>query len=434
MSCASPGLAALYIDFDSFFASAEQHLTPELRGRPVGVIPLPSEHTCLIAASREAKAFGFKVGTPVRDARRICPDIVIVPARPEAYVRLHHGIVAVVGRVVPVGAVRSIDEMVCHLLCNEQARAGDLALDIKTALARDIGPTLTCSIGVGPNELIAKIAAEMNKPDGLVLIRPEDLPDALHGLAVSDIPGIAKGNAARLERAGVFDMRGLLSLAPKHMRAIWGGIEGERMHAALHGGQVVRPPTIRGAFGHSRIIPRDWRSPGRIAACARLLLVKAARRMRREGYAAGTLSLSLRDQDRRQWGREERFAAARDDHSLLAALGRLLRQANADGALTQAKTIYVLLTDIIPDADRPRDLFTTDEMIRTRNRWEKLSEVSDALAARFGDAASMLGIQRQPPGGYAGAKIAFGRIPDLADFDQALFRPYSKASPPNKPN
>jgi DNA polymerase IV len=410
---------ALYLDFDSFFASAEQHLRPELRGRPVGITPMPGEYTCFIAASREAKRFGLKMGTTVRDARRICPEIVVVPARPDHYVRLHHAILAVIDRVVPIAAVRSIDELVCHLLRNEQVRALDLARDIKTALAREIGPTLTCSIGLGPNELIAKIAAERNKPDGLVMIRKEELPDALYRMELQDIPGIARGNAARLMRAGVKDVRGLMALAPKQMRALWGGVEGERMHAELHGGVVTRPTTKRAMFGHSRILPRHWCTAGRISACARLLLVKAARRMRREGYAAQALSFSIKTRGGERWWREERFAAARDDQFLLGHLQRLLREAHVLGVLADTKTLYVMLSSLVQEDDRPRDLFVTPEMIRTRTRWEKLSEITDALSARFGDSAAMLGVQRQPPGGYAGAKIAFGRIPDLADFDQA---------------
>ena len=413
----SSGLKALYLDFDSFFASAEQLLRPELRGRPVGVTPLASEYTCLIAASREAKALGLKMGTPVREARQICPSIVIVPARPDQYVRLHHRILASIGRVVPVGAVRSIDELVCPLMLNEQARARDLALEIKAALAQDIGPTLTCSIGLAPNELLAKIAAEMQKPNGLVLIHPQDLPEALYPLALTDVPGIAKGNAARLAKAGVTDMRGLLALAPKQMRALWGGVEGERMQVALHGGEVTRPTTTRGMFGHSRILPANWRGHDQITGCVRLLLAKAARRMRREGFMAQALSLAIRSRAKERWGREERFAAVRDDQFLLEALGRLLHLAQTEGALAQAKSVSVMLWDIVPEAERPRDLFTTQEMIQLRGRWEKLSDITDALAARFGDCAATLGPQLQPPGGYAGAKIAFGRVPDLADFE-----------------
>ncbi len=412
MSYKPLGLGALYLDFDSFFASAEQHLRPELRGRPVGVIPTPTEYTCLIAASREAKAFGFKVGTPVREARRICPDIVILHARPDVYVRLHNVILACINRVVPIGAVRSIDEVVCHLLWNEQARGCELALDIKAALARDIGPTLTCSIGIAPNELLAKIAAEMRKPDGLVIIRPEDLPDVLYPLQLTDVPGIASGNAARLARAGVTDIRSLLALAPKHMRALWGNIEGERMHASLHGQQVIRPATRRGMFGHSRILPPDWRKPFQIAGVARLLLVKAARRMRKDGFAASCLSLSLRSADKTRWQHQERFAPVQDDHALLAALNRLLRRAHRSGALHGAKMVHALLLDLVPAADRPADLFSTAAMDSEQQRWETLTAVTDKLSARFGHAAATLGVQLPPPGGYAGQKIAFGMVPE----------------------
>ncbi len=416
MSFTDLGLGWLYLDFDSFFASAEQHLRPELRGRPVGVTPLASERTCLIAASREAKAFGFKVGTPVSEARHICPQIVIVSARPEVYVRLHHQILAVIDTVVPVLAVRSIDELTCSLMLNEQARAQALALDIKAALARAFSPFLTCSIGIGPNELIAKIAAEMKKPNGLVLLPPSLLPEALMVLKLTDIPGIASGNAERLARAGVSDMGGLLALAPKQMRALWGSLEGERLHAALHGGAYIRPQTRRSMFGHSRILPPDWRAPHQIAGCARLLLVKAARRMRREDFAAGALSLQLRGHDRSRWAREQRFPAVLDDHALLQALNTLLRKAASDQALVRAKSVAVGLHGLVRTMDIHRDLLTVESMEAERRRWQVLSAVTDKLSARFGHSAAMLGVQLQPPGGYAGAKIAFGRIPDLADF------------------
>jgi DNA polymerase IV len=411
------GLGSLYLDFDSFFASAEQHLRPELRRRPVGVTPLPGESSSLIAASREAKVFGFKVGTSVREARQVCPDITIVTARPDEYVRLHHAILAVIGQVLPVKAVRSIDELTCELLWNEQARARDLALEIKAALAKAFSPVLTCSIGVGPNELIAKIAAEMNKPDGLVIIPPSALPEALYGLKLKDVPGIASGHAERLSRAGIVDMRGLLALAPKQMRALWGNVEGERMHVALHGGEVQRPATQRSMFGHSRVLPPDWRSPKQIAGCARLLLAKAARRLRREGFHARALSFDIRQRDKSRWHGEDRFPPAGDDRVFMEALTRLLRQAYISGAMQNAKSVYVMLHDISPAGEIRPDLLLTDNEKAERERWEKLSGVTDRLAARFGHSAAMLGVQLQPPGGFAGAKIAFGRIPDMADFD-----------------
>jgi DNA polymerase IV len=406
----------LYVDFDSFFATAEQHLQPHLRGRPVGVIPLDTPHTGLIAASREAKQVGIKRGTWARDAKKLCPDIVLVAARHDQYVRLHRRIAEIVEDIVPIHAVRSIDEMVCMLLSNEQAQALDIARGVKAALARELGSVLTCSIGLGPNELLAKIAAEMQKPDGLAVIRPEDLPGPLLALDLTDIPGIARGNAARLARAGVADMAQFWALAPKQARAIWGNVEGERLWAALHGYVVERPETGRVMFGHGRVLPRDWRTPARVYACARFLVVKAARRMRREGFAARGLALWFTDRTSAGWFGEDRFAPIWDDRSILASLRRLFRSARAGEAPLHSRSVHVALHDLVPLGALTRDLFDFMPESETRRRWERLSLLSDSLAARFGRAVLHCGPSVEPPGGYVGAKIAFGRIPDERDF------------------
>jgi DNA polymerase-4 len=324
------GLERLYVDFDSFFASAEQHLQPRLRGRPVGVIPVDSEHTGLIAVSREAKALGLKRGTFVREARRQCPGLMLVTARHEHYVVLHQDIIAAIETVLPVKAVCSIDEMVYAVPPSDQPDALALGRRVKAVIATKIGPSLTCSVGLGPNELLAKIAAEMEKPDGLVALHPKDLPGRLLSLALSDIPGIAKGNAARLARAGVGDMAALWRLQPKEMRRLWGSVAGERLWMGLHGYAVERPETQRRMFGHGRVLPADWRHLGGAYACARVLLAKAANRMRRAGFAARSLALWLTDRRSAGWYAEERLQPTWDDPSLLACLARLFTMRNGN--------------------------------------------------------------------------------------------------------
>jgi DNA polymerase-4 len=410
------GVERLYIDFDSFFASAEQHLRPELRGRPVGVIPLDTPHTGLIAASREAKRLGVKRGLWVREARRLCPEIAIVPARHEQYVRLHKAIVAAIEGVLPVLAVRSIDEMVCALTGGEQERAVAVAQAVKASIAETVGPALTCSAGLGPNELLAKIAAEMEKPDGLVILRPQDLPGRLLRLKLTDIPGIASRNAARLARAGVADVAGLWDMAPKHARAVWGSVEGERLWASLHGYAVEAPKTGRVMYGHGRVLPHDWRTPEKVHACARFLAVKAARRMRREGFAARALSLWFTDRRSAGWFGEDSFAPAFDDRTILSSLSRLAAAARASGAPAQSRSVHVVLHDLVPIGEVPRDLFERTEEHERRRRFERLSLLADDLNTRYGRPLLHLGPLAEPPGGYAGAKIAFGRIPEEADF------------------
>ncbi|MBL0404372.1 type VI secretion protein ImpB [Microvirga aerilata] len=409
------GLERLYVDFDSFFASAEQHLRPALRGRPVGVIPVDSEHTGLIAVSREAKALGLKRGTYVRDARRQCPGLVLVTARHELYVELHRAIIAAIETVVPVKAVCSIDEMVCALLPSEQAQALAVGRRVKETIARDIGPTLTCSVGLGPNDLLAKIAAEMEKPDGLVALGPDSLPGPLLALSLTDIPGIAKGNAARLARAGVCDMAALLRLQPKEMRRLWGSVEGERLWMGLHGYTVERPETRRRMFGHGRVLPAEWRSLDGAYAAARVLLAKAASRMRRSGFSARALALWLTDRHSAGWYGEERFGPTWDDPSLLASLARLFLHAERE-SMSRSRSVHIALHDLVPLSDIEGDLFDHTAQAQLKHRLESLSVIADRLNAHHRKTLLHWGPLVTIPGGYAGAKIAFNRIPDAEDF------------------
>ncbi|HEY8565178.1 MAG TPA: type VI secretion protein ImpB [Beijerinckiaceae bacterium] len=411
------GVERLYVDFDSFFASAEQHLQPSLRGRPVGIIPLDTAHTGLIAVSREGKRAGVKRGMWVREARALCPDLVLVPARHDRYVALHAEIVRVVDQVVPVAGVRSIDEIDCELLPSEQAQSREVGRQVKEAVRREIGPTLTCSVGLGPNELLAKIAAEMEKPDGLVVLHPADLPGPLLHLKLEDVPGIAAGNARRLAVAGVSTMADLWNLAPKHARAIWGSVEGERLWALIHGYAVERPETVRSMFGHGRVLPQAWRNPEKAGACARYLVVKAARRMRRAGFAARVLGLWFTDRRSAGWYGEDRFSPAFDDHTILSRLALLVDHARRQGeAPFRSRSVHVALSGIVPMEDVVRDLFESGEEGRQRQRWEQLSLIADQLNKRYRRPVLSLGPAVEPPGGYAGAKIAFNRIPDPEDF------------------
>jgi DNA polymerase-4 len=115
-------LRSLFVDFNSYFASVEQHEDPALRGRPVGVAPVAAETTSLIAASYEAKAFGVSTGTLVRDARRLCPHIQIRVARPERYVFWHHRLIEAIDHAIPIARVGSIDEVACELIGRQRRR------------------------------------------------------------------------------------------------------------------------------------------------------------------------------------------------------------------------------------------------------------------------------------------------------------------------
>ncbi|MCF7699933.1 type VI secretion protein ImpB [Loktanella sp. M215] len=426
------GIERLYLDFDSFFASVEQHFNPDLRGRPVGVVPLDALHTSCIAVSRQAKARGIKSGATILKAREISPDMIFVVARHDVYVRLHRRILDVIETVVPVAHVRSIDEVVCNLLPSESDRGEDLARQLKTALSTVFSDVLTCSIGMAPTELLAKIAAELHKPDGFRLIKAEELPHALSGIDLGDLPGISKGMRARLDAASVHDFDGLWALAPKQARAIWGSVEGERFWNGLHGYHTERPETKKSMFGHSRILPKDWRNPEKVKICARLLTESAGRRVRRADVRATRLTLSFRGggarnpsgrrSDDKQWSWEGSFAPARDDHTFMTALGAGLAEAERRQPF-QPRSVSVMIHGLIGTAEVMGDLFAVSPGVsggasetEDRAKWEKVSDLMDGLRAKLGPQALSMGPQTEVPGGYVGAKIAFGRIPDDADF------------------
>jgi DNA polymerase IV len=422
-----PRIERLYLDFDSFFASAEQHFNPSLRGRPLGVVPLDSPHTSCIAVSREAKARGVKSGSTVVAAREIIPNMVFVIARHDVYVRLHKRILEVIDTIIPIAEVRSIDEVVCHLLHNEARQGKTLSDRIKAAISENFSPTLTCSIGMAPTELLAKIGAEMNKPNGFALIHAEDLPQCLEGIDLADLPGISRGMLTRLGSAGITDFNALWSLAPKQARAIWGSVEGERFWNEIHGHHAQRPTTKKSMFGHSRILPKNWRTPEKLEACARQLMLSATRRMRREDFRATRLTLNIRGASgprELQWSWEGAFPAARDDHTFLKTLAEGLNRARKEIKFSP-RAVNVVIHGLESEGQSTGDLFggsldlkDDGENAVSREKREKLSDLMDAMRKTHGAKAVSLGPQEDIPGGYVGAKIAFGRIPDEEDFGE----------------
>ncbi|HEY0267945.1 MAG TPA: DNA polymerase, partial [Methyloradius sp.] len=177
-------LGALYIDFNSYFASVEQQEVPQLRGKPIGVLPVMAETTCCIAASYEAKKYGVKTGTKVHEARKLCPQMIFVQARPELYVRYHHKLVDIIESCTHVEKTLSIDEMVCRLTGSQQIYENALALAqrIKSALRQQAGEYIRSSIGIAPNTFLAKLASNMQKPDGCVVLQSHELPEKLYAL------------------------------------------------------------------------------------------------------------------------------------------------------------------------------------------------------------------------------------------------------------
>ena len=320
-------LRALFIDFNSYFSSVEQQKLPHLRGRPVAVVPVMTDSTCCIAASYEAKQFGVKTGTNVGEARKRCPGLIIVEARPSLYVEYHHRLIAIVDSCLPVTAVRSIDEMWCALSgpWRERETALGLAREIKARLASAV-PFIRSSIGIAPNTFLAKTASDMQKPDGLVVIEEHELPERLFPLRLRDFCGIGASREARLHACGIGTVE-QLCLAPKEtLHRAWNGIEGDRMHALLRGEEIERAPGERCTVGHSQVLEPKCRTKPLAEAVLHRLLQKAAARLRSLGYLAAGFSVSVKFLSQQRWGDEMNFLETQDTLEFIRIFGLLWRR------------------------------------------------------------------------------------------------------------
>ena len=405
----------LYLDFDGFFASVEQQARPSLRGRPVGVVPFEgTNHTCVIACSKEAKAFGVKNVMNIKDARAACPGIVLVPQSPDLYRRAHNALLSEIAAVIPIAAVKSIDEITCNLQGLDISDPQGLASRIKERIRDHVGPYITCSIGFAANRQLAKIAGKQNKPDGVTIWLPEDMPRPLLPVPLEDIPGIGRRMERRLMNAGIYDMASLLALQPKHMRKLWNNVTGERLWYALQGYDIQTPRSARGMFGHGRVLPPDRRSPRDAEQFSRLLLVKAARRMRRAGFYAGRVWLWLSMKEDRWFGQLP-LPIVHDDYACLSALDDLWCKARtALPARSRIIRIGVTLLELSPMSERQLDMLLNDDF--ERQKWEAVTTAIDHLNVKYGRTVLSIGPWTPPPGGNAGGKISYTRIPTAEDF------------------
>jgi DNA polymerase IV len=395
----------LVLDLNSFFASCEQQEHPELRGKPVIVVPTMAETICAIAASYPAKAFGIKTGTLVYEARRLCPDVQLVQAHHKLYVEYHHRILEAIDKHIPVEDVMSIDEVACRLdrVQQEPAVAEKLARSIKREIQTQVGECLTSSIGISANKLLAKMASNMQKPDGLVILPIESLPDAILHLKIRDIPGIGPKMAEHLRRSGITDIATLWKTDAARLRLIWGGVAGAKMHELLHGADIASAKTNRSSISHQHVLAPEDRSIDRCAPILRQLLVRAAQRLRDDGYYCRRLVVDVKwlGRDRGSWTDKRSFAETQSTGALLHVLQDFWEQVPDLKPLR----VGVALTGLAAKEKHQPDLFDKPKNAKLVQAMDEVNEKFGKGALIYGDAAP-----------DQTSKIAFQRVPKVKEF------------------
>ncbi|MBC7815544.1 MAG: DNA polymerase [Planctomycetaceae bacterium] len=408
-------LRSLFLDMNSYFASVEQQMRPELRCRPIAVVPVLADTTCCIAASYEAKKFGIKTGTRVRDAKRMCRKLQIVEARPRLYVEVHHQILKAVDSCIPVSAVLSIDEMECRLWDNERTvdDAVRLAKQIKEAIRRDVGEFLRCSIGLAPNRLLAKVAADWQKPDGLTIVLQEELPQRLFELPLRAFPGIGPRMEQRLLKAGIKTTQQFCEQTPQQLAKVWGSkLLGAVWWRRLRGEDIQDPPTHRRTVGHSHVLPPELRNEKDAKAVMLRLIDKAAARLRKIDYWAGAITVRVDFFNDQCWQAQQSLSHCQDTTTLIRAAGKMWKEKPPGTPLK----IGITLSDLVSGHNVAQPLFDEDRKLNA------LSAALDEVKQRFGPqsiiVADMRGSDSRPVDPKKAAvptRIAFNHIPDISN-------------------
>lgn len=406
----------MLVDLNSFFASCEQQERPHLRGKPVAVVPMLADNTSVLAASYEAKRLGIKTGTKVFEAKKLCPEIQFVTGGHKKYVEYHHKIIEAIHSVCPVKKVLSIDEMACELIGREQnyENAVDIARRIKNKILSDVGECMTSSVGIGPNIMIAKIASDLQKPDGLIAIPKSQIPERLGPLDVSVISGVGRSMKAQLNQKGIYKISDILSKDPSEFKKIWGSIVGFRLAEELRGEDYGRAATQNASLSHEHVLPPNLRDITSAYKILIKLMFKACFRLRKQNKKATGLYIKMRMLNGEKLSKDFRFQASDDSFQMARLIQQEMRiwfsKENLKGKNKNSfKPIKVGMALMgMTEAQAQQTSFFDDP------KKERIIQAMDVVNNRYGHntlvSGSFLDILDE-----AKSKIAFSNIPGVDD-------------------
>ncbi len=401
-------LSSLFLDMNAYFASCEQQLRPYLRNCPIAVVPMIANTTCCIAASYEAKKFGIKTGTGVREAKKLCPKLKIVKARPKEYVDMHNRIVEAVELCMPVANVCSIDELHCKLMGIEREpdNAIKLGKHIKQTIYDRVGPYMKCSVGIAPNKFLSKVATNMQKPDGLVVIEEHELPEKLYTLDLSDIPGIGRSMLRRLNRRDITTMQQLCALSKDDFQNIWESVVGSDLWKSLQGMNVTEPPLRRKSVGHSHVLPPRVRSDDAAFAVIAKLIHKAAIRLRRLDHWAGQIYVRVIYENGYRWKVRASLGLCKDTVTILEAFVMLWE--NKPIIASRPFQVGIVLTNLLHEKSVSIPLFVGQKKrLQIAHVVDRINEKLGANSIYYGCIQHSL---KEAP-----TRISFTHIPDSFD-------------------
>ncbi len=376
----------LHLDMDSYFASVEQQANPDLRGRPIVVSGRPDIYSVVAAPSREAKRYGIRAGMTTWEARKLCRHVIFVPGDPDKYETVTRRFLDVLIDYTPMVEVYSIDEVFMDVTQEAHRHGGPLALarEIQSRLQDTLGEWITCSIGIAPSKLLAKLAVERAKPTGVHQIHPQDVPQVLVCTPVQEVCGIGPRVARRLSHMGIWTLADVGRCPESYLRARF-GMYGTTL--ALWG-RGLDPSPLKPywkeeevkSVGHSHAVPKALRHPEGARSVLLYLCERTGRRLRAKGLAGRVVHLDLRDADMRHRGGQRALETPTDDEELIFQTALDLAR-DRGGFPVETTMVGVRVASLISGEEAPRPL------LPEQRRREQLEITVDRIRNRYGESA-----------------------------------------------
>lgn len=393
--------AILHVDMDAFFAAVEQRDDPRLRGQPV-LIGGRGPRSVVATASYEARAFGCRSAMPMSRALRLCPKAIVVPPRGAAYGEASRQVFELFREITPLVEPLSVDEAFLDVTASRRSLgpATRIAESLRCAIRETV--ELTASVGVAPNKFLAKLASERDKPDGLTVVRPEQVEDFLAGLPVRAMPGVGPKTQARLEAVGIRTTDDVRAWGPDRLLARLGEF-GQTLHDRAMGrdDRPVVPDHEAKSIGQECTFGEDVEDPAEVTGVLRAHAEEVATRLRRHGLLAGTIAVKIRFGDFQTITRSRRINPPTHRTDRLVEVAVALFEQWAHEGFEPVRLIGATAAGLAkPDAQGL--LFEDPEDVKAT----RLDEAVDLIRDRFGRGA----IQRGPRGSLTPPPLRDGRL------------------------
>ena len=381
----APARSILHVDMDAFYASVEQRDNPELRGKPLAVGGT-SNRGVVAAASYEAREFGVRSAMPMRDALRRCPHLLRVRPRMAHYKTVSGQVFEIFRSFTPLVEGLSLDEAFLDVTASESlfGQPEEIAAAIKKRIFDTT--SLTASVGVAHNKLVAKIASDLDKPDGLTVVYPEDYASRLDPLPAAVIPGIGRETLKRLETAGIRSVQDLRRAPDRVLEPVFGRYTRKtRERASGIDDRPVVPSREEKSISAEETYDQDLAARPQMERELLRLTERTAARLRKAGLAAGTVQIKIRQSDFKTYTRQRKIhPAVNGTDSIFAVARDLLGTWLNSNPGARIRLLGVGGSDLAP-AEQP-DLFADTDSTSA------IDETVDRIRDRFG--ADVLGRAR----------------------------------------